>query len=372
MSLFRPYLFALGAACALALVFAAPAPAAPNNIEKTTHLLAMAACPPWKVIEGDEKATQQMAESCRNDVNAMVGALKTSLSLDAANITTRIDAEADSAGVRHAMSKLADRAKREDRVIIYFNFHGGNVDANYNGYDIEDEVLAMYTAKEPEDFKHATIKGDWMTMKSVRDLVNEVDAEEIILIFEVCEVSAGLKNFRYNMGRRYQKDWNGREAIIFTSRGDQAATFNEAGTVALFTEHFSKGLEAAKLGNLRDIFETAAIDVHRSRRATCMKDDNLESLYDNRFVYLDACTQLPSAYDPYGLLDDINIGGATVFSRWHEIKDRKPPQRTTTSNNEDPFSWTKDFMGQQSSNSYGGVPSETPMVQPAGPYVYPY
>ncbi|WP_295557853.1 caspase family protein [uncultured Hyphomicrobium sp.] len=363
MSALRSSAVALAAACVVAFASATSVPASP----KTTHLLAMGACPPWKVIEGDPDATRQMAESCKNDVNAIVSAVKTSLAVDPANITIRLDPDATSKGVREALQTLDKRAKREDRVVIYFNFHGGNVDANYNGYDIEDEILAMYTAKEPEDFKHATMSGDWMTMKSVRDLVNEIDAEEIVLIFEVCEVSSGLKNFRYNFARRQQRDWVGREAVIFTSRGDQAATFNEEGSLALFTELFSKGLESAKSGNLRDVFEQAAIDTHRSRRATCMKDENLATLYDNRFVYLDACTQLPSAYDPYGLLDDIHVGGATVASRWHEIKDRKTPERKIE-NKEDPFAWTNEFMGQQSSG-YGQP--QAPQMIPVGPYAYP-
>lgn len=365
MSVIRSAVLALGAMCAFALATAPAVLGAPN---KTTHLLAMGGCPPWKVIEGDPEATRQMKESCQNDVDAIVAGFKKSLALDDKNIMTRIDADATAQGVRKAFQELDKRETSGDRVIIYMNFHGGNVDANYNGYDIEDEVLAMYTEKEPQDFKHATATGDWMTMKAVRDLTNEIEAEEIVIIFEVCEVAAGYKNFRYNFSRRQQRDWKGREAVIFTSRGDQAATFNEEGTLALFTEQFSKGLQNATSGNLRDIFEQAAIDTHRSRRATCMKEDNLENLFDNRWVYLDACTQLPSAFDPYGLLDDIQVGGTTVASRWHEIKDRKPPTKKPA-DNEDPFAWTKDYMGEQSSG-YGAAPQQMPMMQPAGPYPY--
>lgn len=368
MSALRSSVVALGAACAIALASASAALAAPKN----THLLAMGGCPPWKVIEGDPEATRQMKESCQNDVNAIVAGFKQALGLSDTNIMTRVDEEATAQGVRKAFRELDERETREDRVIIYMNFHGGNVDANYNGYDIEDEVLAMYTAEEPKDYRHATINGDWMTMKAVRDLTNEIEAEEIVLIFEVCEVAAGYKNFRYNFARRQQRDWKGREAIIFTSRGDQAATFNEEGTLALFTDLFSKGLQTTKTGNLRDIFEQAAIDTHRSRRATCMKDENLENLFDNRWVYLDACTQLPSVFDPYGLLDDIQVGGITVASRWHEIKDRKPPTRPRKDENEDPFAWTKDFFGEQASgNAATAPPMQAPMMQPAGPY-YPY
>lgn len=368
MSAIRSAALALCAASLVALVSAPQALAAP----KTTHLLAMGGCPPWKVIEGDAEATRQMKESCQNDVDAIVAGFKKALALDDANIMTRVDEEATAQGVRKAFRELDTRETSGDRVIIYMNFHGGNVDANYNGYDIEDEVLAMYTAEEPKDYRQATVNGDWMTMKAVRDLTNEIEAEEIVLIFEVCEVAAGYKNFRYNFSRRQQRDWKGREAIIFTSRGDQAATFNEEGTLALFTELFSKGLHNATSGNLRDIFEQAAIDTHRSRRATCMKDENLETLFDNRWVYLDACTQLPSVFDPYGLLDDILVGGTTVASRWHELKDRKPPERKRGGSEEDPFAWAKDYLGEPGGNvDTGASMMQMPAMQPAGPY-YPY
>ena len=366
MSALRMSAAALGAACLVALASATGALSAPK-----THLLAMGGCPPWKVIDGDPEATRLMKESCQNDVNAIVAGFKKALNLDDANIMTRVDEEATAAGVRQAFRDLDKHETIGDRVIIYINFHGGNVDVDYNGYDIEDEVLALYTAKEPEDFRQATINGDWMPMKSFRDLTNELEAEEVIIIFEVCEVAAGYKNFRYNFARRNERDWKGREAIIFTSKGDQAATFNEAGTLALFTEMFSEGLKKAESGNVRDIFEQAAIDTHRSRRATCMKDENLETLYDNKFVYLDACTQLPSVFDPYGLLDDVHVGGATVASRWHEVRDRKPPQSTPASSNEDPFAWANQFMGQQSSMQPQPLPQQTG-VMPAGPYTYPY
>ncbi len=358
----RSSVAALGVACVVAIASASAVLAAPK-----THLLAMGGCPKWKVIDGDPEATRLMKESCQNDVDAIVAGLKKALNLDDANIMTRVDEEATADGVRKAFRELDRRETREDRVIIYINFHGGNVDVNYNGYDIEDEVLALYTDEEPKDFLQATAKGDWMPMKTFRDLTNEIEAEEIIIIFEVCEVAAGYKNFRYNFSRHHQRDWKGREAIIFTSKGDQAATFNEAGTHALFTDLFTEGLKKVEKGNLRDIFEQAAIDTHRSRRATCMKDENLETLYDNKFVYLDACTQLPSVFDPYGLLDDIHIGGATVASRWHEIKDRK--QATPNNGNEDPFAWAHEFMGQQSSSMQ---PQEAPLMMPAGPYVYPH
>lgn len=360
MSLIRSTTLALAVAGAAAFAFGAPALAVGP---KKTHLLAMGACPEWKVIEGDPVATKNMKDSCQKDVDAIVAGLKSALNIDDENIMTRVDEEATAKGVRDAFIELDRRETKHDRVIVYMNFHGGNVDVHYNGYDIEDEVLAMYTDEEPASFIEATLKGDWMPMKAVRDLLNEIEAEEIVVIFEVCEVSSGLKNFRYNFARRQERDWKGREAIVFTSRGDQAATFNEDGTLALFTEIFSERLSNAESGNLRDHFEVAAVETTRSRRETCFKEENLD-LFHNRFVYLAACTQHPSVYDPFGLMDDIHVGGHTVASRWHEVKDLKAPEQPATKD-DDPFSWAKDILGQQGASTHA---TPQPMMMPAGPY----
>lgn len=320
--------------------------AAPANTKPTTHLLAMAACPDWKVIPDDPKTTQLMAESCQKDIDTIVPALSKAMSIDRANVTTRLNAEADHRGVTAAIIELARRAKSDDRVVIYLNFHGGDLGGvDYDGYEIQDEVLALYTSTEPDDFGRATSDGTWMTMKHMRNLINEVQAKEVIVIFEVCESSAGLHDFRYDLARRYKNNWKGRQAVIFSSRGDQAATFNEDGTVALFTDIFSDHLNKTSAGNIRDVFENSAMETNRSRRATCMKEDNLDTLYDDRATYLDGCTQMPLVYDPYGLLDDIQMGGTTVASRWQEIEsqNRKPPAKKKV---DDPFAWTKPYMQQ--------------------------
>lgn len=358
------------AASAFLLAIFALAPATMAAQQKNTYLLAMAACPPWKVIADDAKATAEMAASCKTDVTTMVAGLRKALAVPEANVTTRLNEEADGAGVVAAFSDIAARVKPEDRLVIYLNFHGGNIDATYDGYGVKDEIIATYTTSEPTDFAAATARGDWMPLKRLRDLVDTIPAEEIVVIFEVCEVGSGFKDFRYDLGRRYEKGWKGREAVIFSSRGDQAATYNEAGTVALFTEKFSGELSKAPSGNIRDLFERSALATHRSRRATCMKDDNLDTLFDDRAAYMDGCTQMPTVFDPYGLLDDIQIGGVTTPSRWDELKSHKPAPKKVASGKDnkaassakktvvpdqakagaqdpDPFAWTRPFMGPQ-------------------------
>jgi hypothetical protein len=348
MRIFCRFSANVAALAALAVMSHGPATAAPAASTKpTTHLLAMAACPDWKVIPDDPKTTKLMAESCEKDIDTMVPALSKSMGIDKANVTTRLNAEADHRGVTAAI------IEPDDRVVIYLNFHGGDLGGvDYDGYDIQDEVLALYTSTEPDDFGRATADGSWMTIKHLRNLINEVQAKEVIVIFEVCESSAGLHDFRYDLSRRYKNNWKGRQAVIFSSRGDQAATFNEEGTLALFTDVFSKNLNATTSGNIRDIFEQSAMETHRSRRETCMKEDNLDTLYLDRATYLDGCTQMPMSYDPYGLLDDIMIGGVTANSRWHEVEaqNRKPPAKKKK-DDADPFAWTKPLMEQSKAAS---------------------
>jgi hypothetical protein len=347
---------------------------------KTSHLLTMAACPPWKVIDDDVEKTKVMAQSCQKDIETITPALRKAFAVSDDKVMTRLDEEADYAGVADALTLLAHRAKPEDRVVIYMNFHGGNLDASYDGYSGTDEIIATYTEKMPADMSAASGDGTWLTMRALRNMIDNIKAEEIIVIFEVCEVASGKKDFRYDFVRRYGKGWKGREAIIFSSAGDQSAVYNEDGTVALFTETLSRNLLKAAGGRLRDIVDASAIETHRSRRASCMKDENLEDMYDDRSTYLDGCTQMPRVYDPYGLLDDIQADGTTLASRWNALKDRKvvaskpdPKKKSAADKSkdagEDPFAWTHAYTSPQAL-SCGGAQCG-PMPMPAtGAYPY--
>ena len=80
----------------------------------TTRLLAMAACPGWKVIKDDPKTTKLMAESCEQDIAAAVPALSKSFGIAKGNVTTRLNTEADYQGVTEAFIKnVLARANKE-------------------------------------------------------------------------------------------------------------------------------------------------------------------------------------------------------------------------------------------------------------------
>lgn len=281
--------------------------AAADSRVKTTHLFAVGVCPPWKKAPNDKELTAKWAASCRNDVNLLTDALRKTMPINDANTTKLIDADATYEAVISGMRKLAQEAKPEDRVVIYMNTHGGEFDAVYRGYTTKDEVFAFYSETEPANFQQATVNGPWITARAFRDLVDNIKAEEIVLIVESCHSASSYKDFRYDLGGRYRNGWKGREAIIFSAGGDQIANFVAGNDKALFTTTFAGVLAGQEQKTLGDAFQAARIDTHRDIRKRCLTGPYANQMQLNHESYLTYCTQQPTAFDPYGLLDDINL-----------------------------------------------------------------
>lgn len=289
------------------VIAAQPMPATAETAAKTTHLLAVAVCPPWKTAPGDPDLTSKWAASCRNDVSLMSDALRKSMQIRDENTTLLVDAAATYSAVSAGFKQLAGKAQPADRVIIFMNTHGGEVDASYNGYALKDEVFALYSKQEPGDFRQATADDLWMTARALRDLIDGISAEEIVVILESCHSAASYQDFRYDLGRRYSKGWKGREAIIFSAGADQIANFTEGNDKALFTKVFSEVLAANDQANLGDAFQTARIETQRDIRKRCLTGPYADKMQLNHEAFLTYCTQLPTTFDPYGLLDDIKL-----------------------------------------------------------------
>lgn len=274
---------------------------------KTTHLLAVGVCPPWKKAHGNPELTAKWAESCRNDVNNLTDAFRKTLPIKSQNVTTLIDKKATYDAVTSNFKRLAEKAQPDDRVIIYLNTHGGHIQATYKGYPVKDEVFAFYSEKEPRNFQEATVDGPWITARALRDMIDAIKAREIVVVIESCHSGSSYDDFRYDLGGRYGDGWKGREAIIFSAGGDQIANFVKSNDKALFTTTFAKVLAGQKHETLGDAFQAARIETHRDIRKRCLNGPYANKMQLNHASYLKYCTQQPSAFDPYGLLDDIKL-----------------------------------------------------------------
>lgn len=281
-----------------------------------TWLFAAAACPPWKEIPDKPDETKAMAEACAQDVADIVGAFQPLWQIADNKIIQLVDTDATGPKISQALDDLAQQAKPDDRVVIYINTHGGAIDALYAGYSAKDEVLAWYTEDEPKDPAAATQDGRWMTVRALRDKINRIAAEEIILIIEACHAAFALNDFINNVhdgiGGRGE-DWPGREAVLFSAHANQIANFTPDHRKALFTDTFASILRSGDNDTLFDAFEAARVSTHRTVRENCSKDHTHKELVQGWSSYKLMCTQMPQSWDPFGLLDDISINSAKSF-----------------------------------------------------------
>jgi hypothetical protein len=305
---------------AVALAASSLAGAAATRAEgiDRTHLLAMAACPPWKEVPGHPELTRAMAESCANNVALVVDGLSRVMPIADGDVVTLVDEEATHKGVASAMETLAARHSAADRVIIYAFFHGGYIEAKYKGYEVEDEVLVLYTETEPEDYTAATADGRWMTTRAFRDLVNTLAPRELIVIIDACHAGGALHDFKYDPAGRDWTGWPGREAIIFSADDDQVGNYAPEGSVSLFTRELAGALAAAAPGaSLADAFESARRATNRTIREFCKTSDRMADIRKSRNDYLLMCTQMPTSFDPFGLLDDVALRPRFINPSWH-------------------------------------------------------
>ncbi len=285
------------------------APAAPAAGGET-WLFAAAACPPWKDVKGDPEQNARLNGACEKDIDLILSGMRAAFDLPDSRVVTLLNEQATGAGVSGAITALAARVKPEDRVIFYINIHGGRIEGLYKGYEVKDEVFAWYTEERPASSEAATASGAWMTARAFRDLINQVMAREIVTIIEACYADAALSDYIDNVhdgiGGRGE-DWDGREAVIFSSYEEQVANFTPDETEALFTKIFSQTLAEPDNRTLFDAFEEARVETHRAVRENCARDHTLKELVQGWQSYRELCTQMPNAWDPFGLLDDITL-----------------------------------------------------------------
>lgn len=300
-----------GLRCAIAALLLSALPLKAEKIDKT-WFFAAAACPPWKTVPGDKKATATMAAACAEDVRMIGTALAERFEIPPEQQITLVDADATTQSVTDGLHKLARQVGEKDRVVLYFNTHGGVIDARYRGYNVKDEALVWYTETEPADFSQAVSSGQWMTARTLRDILNQIRALEIVVIIEACNSGFAQVDFAGNISQSRGDggrglDWPGREAIIFSASGDQAANFVPDHSAAQFTSHLAQSLTDSSFPTLFDAYEHARLETHRAVRANCSDGHAHSDLLKDWVGYRLICTQMPIEWDPFGLLEEIAL-----------------------------------------------------------------
>lgn len=268
-----------------------------------TYLAAISACPPWKNIPDEAQLSATMLMACQKDVDLIVTGFKNAMTIEDKNIIQLVDKNATYSKVVETLVHYANNLSADDRLVIYVNTHGGIVDGIYKGYHTKDETFVWYTIKRPSSPFKAIADKQWMSFRVFRDFLDEIKIKELVVVADVCHAGEGIHDIKFD-NHRYI-NWDGREAIIFSSSASQTANFTSDMSLAIFSDRLAKSLNKSNGRSLSDVFNEARIETHRMVRNNCKSGKTLKKLRDDIHSYLENCTQMPEAFDPFGLLDDI-------------------------------------------------------------------
>lgn len=254
---------------------------------KTTHLMAIGICPPWK---------QQDAEACSRSVGVMETALAARLGIENENVTTLVNAAATTAGLKAAFADLSGLGSN-DRLIIYANLHAGALDPTAEAGP-DNDVFVLWTKKKPVAVPFAIAEGEWIMASDFAGWVHALAAGEVIFILDACESGAVLPLF---IEAHPQNNAIRPEAVIVSAAADQFANFTADQSVALYSQQLAQTIAGGR-GTFQQAAELAASLTHTAAITIC---DLHKSAMEQAGIDPLSCEQQPTAHDPDALLTRI-------------------------------------------------------------------
>ncbi|HTO29185.1 MAG TPA: hypothetical protein VL017_11395 [Devosia sp.] len=254
---------------------------------KTTHLMAIGICPPWKRVD---------TQACRRSVDAIEAALAERLGIDKQNVTTLVNAPATTEGLRAAFARLSGLGAN-DRLIIYANLHAGALDpAAETGPG--NDVFVLWTEEKPVALPFAVAEGDWIMASDFAGWVHDLAAGEVIFILDACESDAVTPLF---IEAHPQNNANRAEAVIVSAAASQFANFAADRSIALYSQQLAQSIADGR-GTFQQAADLAASRTHTAAIPIC---DLQKSALEQAGMDPQSCAQQPTTHDPDALLTRI-------------------------------------------------------------------
>lgn len=270
---------------------------------ENTYIFAASACPPWKTGQL-EKHARHIGNACRNDVDLFTSNAKEVLNVKPENIMTIVDKQATFEGLSNGIKKFEDKVTEDSRVIMYFNFHGILSDIDEQDKPVTEEVLILWTEDKPFTVVSAIELKQWVTAVELREMIDRIKADEIIVIIDACHSGGAVHDILKVHGR--DKNWNGREAVMVSSKSDQYSFLQIDGSHGLFTYYLSEAIGSGP-SNFNEVFETASTNV-TEYLANGSNQQKCQDIIWQALQKKITCSQNPEVNDPSGLLRSIMIG----------------------------------------------------------------
>ncbi len=269
---------------------------------ENTYVFAVSACPPWKT-KLLEKYAKDIAYACRNDVELYTSSLKEALDIPPENIFTLIDEQATYEGLQKGLIEFADKVPKGSRVLMLFNFHGDISDINQADKPVKGEVLVLWTEDKPFTMLSALSLKQWITASELRGMIDKVRADEIVIAVDACHSGAAVPDILKDHGR--DKDWQGREAVMMSSKSDQFSYFTLDGSNGLFTLKLSQSISSGS-PTLQEAYKTAAKETISYMDSDSVQKKCSDMLWET-LRKREKCEQTPITYDPTDLLQSIKL-----------------------------------------------------------------
>ncbi|GJM15163.1 MAG: hypothetical protein DHS20C13_04900 [Thermodesulfobacteriota bacterium] len=269
---------------------------------ENTYVFAVSACPPWKT-KLLEKRAKDVASACKNDVEIFTTSVKEALDIPSQNIFTLIDEQATYRGLQDGLTEFADTVPKGSRVIMLFNTHGDLTDINSKDKPVKDEVLVLWTEEKPFTMLSALELKQWITASELRGMIDKVRADEIVITVDACHSGAAVPDMLKKHGR--DKDWQGREALLMSSKADQYSYFTLDGSNGLFTLYLSESV-ASGSATLQQAFDKAVMETISHIDSASIQKKCSEMLWEILHKR-EQCEQTPITYDPTDLLNSIKL-----------------------------------------------------------------
>ena len=254
---------------------------------KTTHLVAIGICPPWKPVD---------TQACRRSVDAIEAALVERLGIDDRNVTTLVNAAATTEGLKAVFAGLSGLGA-DDRLIIYANMHAGALDPTAQ-VGPDNDLFVLWTKEKPAAVRFAVAEGDWIMASDFAGWVHALAAGEVIFILDACESGAVTPLF---IEAHPLNDATRAEAVIVSAAASQFANFAADRSIALYSQQLAQSIAVGR-GTFQQAADLAASQTHTAAIAIC--DPQKSAILQAGLDPL-SCAQQPATHDPDALLTRI-------------------------------------------------------------------
>lgn len=265
-----------------------PVSAAPQNLEN--HVVAIAACPPWKA---------QAVEICANSIAAVSSAIAPRALVKPENQHLLINEGARASALKLKTLELANQLGPNDRLIIYANLPL-SLPENGKSEEIKSYLLEFWSDHEPANASEAIASGTWISASAFAALLHAIPAGEVILIFD----SNNPHTIDINLLSTHSVNQKDRpEALVLSSGKGQTANYSADRAISLFAKHFSSALEAVD-GTLHDVVVEAANSTRQAAIPICIALKETQSIAQEQTTN---CIQVPEIHDPAQILLHTNL-----------------------------------------------------------------